>query len=108
MAVYHDREWGVPEHDDRRLFEFLVLEGALAGLSWLTVLRKRERYRTAFHGVDPRKIARYEARDMSRLLSDDGIIRNRLKITSAIRNAQGFLEFQKQVGTCARDMCKFL
>src|SRR5207247_8819219 len=99
MIRYHDREWGVPVHDDRRLFEFLVLEGAQAGPSWLTVLRKRERYRTAFHGFDPRKIARYEASDLNRLLADDGIIRNRLKITSAIRNARAFLEVQKESGT---------
>jgi len=108
MTVYHDREWGVPEHDDRRLFEFLVLEGAQAGLSWLTVLRKRERYRTAFHGFDPRKIARYEARDMTRLLADDGIIRNRLKLTSAIRNARAFLEVQKEFGTFDEYMWKFV
>src|SRR5207247_9813233 len=100
MTVYHDREWGVPEHDDRRLFEFLILEGAQAGLSWLTVLRKRERYRTAFHGFDPRKIARYEASDLNRILADDGIIRNRLKITSEFRISWAILLCQLESGSC--------
>ena len=108
MTGYHDKEWGVPEHDDGRLFEFLVLEGAQAGLSWLTVLRKRERYRAAFDGFNPRRIARYGARDLTRLLGDDGIIRNRLKITSAIRNAEVFLEVQKEFGTFDRYMWKFV
>ena len=85
-VAYHDHEWGVPEHDDRRLFEFLVLEGAQAGLSWLTILKKRENYRQAFHGFDPRKVAAYSAKDVRRLLADPGIVRNRLKIESAIQS----------------------
>jgi DNA-3-methyladenine glycosylase I len=108
MMEYHDREWGVPEHDDRRLFEFLLLEGAQAGLSWMTVLRKREHYRNAFEGFDPRKIARYEGRDLKRLLADGGIIRNRLKISAAIRNAHAFLEVQKEFGTFDAYMWKFV
>ena len=108
MMEYHDREWGVPEHDDRRLFEFLILEGAQAGLSWMTVLRKREHYRNAFEGFDPRKIARYEGRDLKRLLADGGIIRNRLKISAAIRNAHAFLEVQKECGTFDAYMWKFV
>ena len=88
---YHDNEWGMPLHDDRLLFEFLILEGAQAGLSWLTILKKRENYRKAFHEFDPQKIASYSEIDVQRLLSDCGIIRNRLKIESAIRNAQGIL-----------------
>ena len=108
MTAYHDNEWGVPEHEDGRLFEFLVLEGAQAGLSWLTVLRKRERYRAAFEGFDPRRVARYGARDLTRLMGDGGIIRNRLKISSAIRNAQAFLEVQKEFGTFDRYMWKFV
>src|SRR5208337_3233663 len=82
---YHDREWGTPLHDDRRLFEFLVLDGAQAGLSWLTILRKRENYRKAFDRFDPQKVARYSAADVRRLLADPGIVRNRLKIESSIR-----------------------
>jgi DNA-3-methyladenine glycosylase I len=108
MMEYHDREWGVPEHDDRRLFEFLILEGAQAGLSWMTVLRKREHYRKAFEGFDPRRIARYEGRDLKRLLADGGIIRNRLKISAAIRNAHAFLEVQKKFGTFDAYMWKFV
>jgi DNA-3-methyladenine glycosylase I len=88
---YHDYEWGMPLHDDRRLFEFLILEGAQAGLSWLTILKKRENYRKAFHEFDPQEIASYSEADVQRLLSDCGIIRNRLKIESAIRNARGVL-----------------
>jgi DNA-3-methyladenine glycosylase I len=108
MMEYHDREWGVPEHDDRRLFEFLILEGAQAGVSWMTVLRKREHYRKAFEGFDPRRIARYEGRDLKRLLADGGIIRNRLKISAAIRNAHAFLEVQKECGTFDAYMWKFV
>ncbi len=89
---YHDEEWGVPLHDDQKLFEFLILEGAQAGLSWLTILRKRENYRRAFDNFDAGKIARYGDPDIERLLNDAGIVRNRLKILSAIRNAQGFLD----------------
>lgn len=93
---YHDREWGVPEHDDHRLFEFLVLEGAQAGLSWLTVLKKREEYRRAFDEFDPKVVARYGAKKVKALLRNEGIIRNRLKIESAIQNARAFLKVQKE------------
>ena len=96
--AYHDHEWGVPLHDDRRLFEMLVLEGAQAGLNWLTILRKREGYRRAFDGFDPERIARYDDRDIARLLADPGIVRNRLKIAAAVRNAQGFLAIQERHG----------
>src|SRR5271170_6110398 len=89
--LYHDREWGVPQHDDRVLFEFLILEGAQAGLSWDTILQKRENYRAAFDGFDPGRVARYDQRKAKRLLSDAGIIRNRLNIASATRNAKAFL-----------------
>ncbi|MEW5747928.1 MAG: DNA-3-methyladenine glycosylase I [Candidatus Thermoplasmatota archaeon] len=95
---YHDKEWGVPLHDDRRLFELLVLEGAQAGLSWSTVLHKRENYRRAFAGFDPRKVAAFDSRKVSRLLDDPGIIRNRLKIESAISNARAFLDVQREFG----------
>jgi DNA-3-methyladenine glycosylase I len=88
---YHDREWGVPSRDERHLFEMLILEGAQAGLSWLTVLRKREGYRRAFDGFDPERIARYDARDMARLLADPGIIRNRLKVEGTIADARALL-----------------
>src|SRR5450631_1316020 len=97
--LYHDREWGVPQHNDRVLFEFLILEGAQAGLSWDTILRKRENYRAAFDGFDPEKIARYDRRKTERLLRDEGIIRNRLKIASAIQNAKAFLAVQKELGS---------
>ena len=96
---YHDHEWGVPLHDDRRLFEMLILEGAQAGLSWITVLRKRERYRAAFDGFDPACVARYTPARVERLLADPGIIRNRLKIESAIRNARAFLRVQDEFGS---------
>jgi DNA-3-methyladenine glycosylase I len=89
---YHDEEWGVPLHDDQKLFEFLILEGAQAGLSWITVLRKRENYREAFYGFDPEKMARFDKRAKAKLLNNEGIFRNRLKIDSAINNAQVFLE----------------
>jgi DNA-3-methyladenine glycosylase I len=97
--AYHDAEWGVPVHDDRLLFEFLILEGAQAGLSWITILRKRDAYRKAFDGFRPEKIARYTARDVRRLLGDDGIVRNRLKITAAIGNAKAFLAVRKEFKT---------
>lgn len=97
--AYHDDDWGVPLHDDRKLFEMLVLEGAQAGLSWLTVLRKRENYRTAFNAFDAKKIAGYGKTETERLLADPRIIRNRLKIESAIRNARGFLAAQEEFGT---------
>jgi DNA-3-methyladenine glycosylase I len=96
---YHDQEWGVPRHDDRVLFEFLVLEGAQAGLSWSTILNKRLNYRRAFDNFDPRKVARYDARKVSKLLTDPGIVRNRLKIAAAIQNAKAFLAVQKESGS---------
>src|SRR5688572_22935776 len=99
MIAYHDTGWGVPVHDDRKLFEFLILEGAQAGLSWEIILRKRENYRAAFDGFDPKKIARYDANKIARLLNDAGIIRNRLKILAAIQNAKAFLAVQKEFGS---------
>ena len=93
--TYHDKEWGVPVHDDRVLFEFLILEGAQAGLSWNTILKKRENYRKAFDGFRPEKIARYGKRDVQRLLQNDGIVRNRLKIAAAIENAKSFSRLKK-------------
>ncbi|MBL8502589.1 MAG: DNA-3-methyladenine glycosylase I [Rhodocyclaceae bacterium] len=98
-VAYHDKEWGVPVHDDRRLFEFLILEGAQAGLSWITILRKRENYRQAFAGFDAGKVARFGARDVARLLADPGIVRNRLKVGAAISNAQRFLDVQEAFGS---------
>lgn len=97
--AYHDREWGVPAHDDRILFEFLILEGAQAGLSWETILRKRENYRAAFDNFDPHKVAIYDERNIEKLLGDAGIIRNRLKINSAVRNARAFLDIQEEFGS---------
>jgi DNA-3-methyladenine glycosylase I len=105
---YHDEEWGVPSHDDNHLFEFLILEGAQAGLSWDTILKKRENYRTAFNGFDPRRIARYDQRKLERLLKDPGIIRNRLKIASAVQNAKAFLKVQKEFGTFDRYIWQFV
>jgi DNA-3-methyladenine glycosylase I len=99
MLEYHDREWGVPVHDDRRHFEFLILEGAQAGLSWSTVLKKREAYRKAFDHFDPVKVARFTAARIEKLLQDPGIIRNRLKIESTVRNAKAFLKVQQEFGT---------
>jgi DNA-3-methyladenine glycosylase I len=96
---YHDQEWGVPIHDDRLLFEFLILEGAQAGLSWETILKKRENYRKAFDGFDPGTVARYGRRKVAELLQDAGIVRNRLKIGAAISNAKAFLELQKEFGS---------
>lgn len=96
---YHDYEWGVPIHDDRKLFEFLILEGAQAGLSWKTILNKREHYRAAFDKFDPERVARYDRRKMQSLLRDAGIIRNRLKITSAVANAKAFLKIQREFGS---------
>src|SRR5512133_824143 len=96
MIAYHDTEWGVPLHDDRALFEFLILEGAQAGLSWSTILRKRENYRRAFDRFEARKIARYGERKVAALLADAGIVRNRLKIGATIANAQAFLAVQKE------------
>jgi DNA-3-methyladenine glycosylase I len=97
--VYHDEEWGVPLHEDRGLFEFLILEGAQAGLSWSTILRKRPNYRAAFDRFDPRKVARYDETKIAALLQDAGIIRNRLKIAAAVRNARAFLAVQKEFGS---------
>jgi len=99
MLRYHDREWGVPVHDDRKHFEFLVLEGAQAGLSWSIVLRKREGYRRAFSDFDPEKVARYAGKRVQKLLGNPEIIRNRLKIESAVRNAKAFLAVQKEFGS---------
>jgi len=96
---YHDEEWGVPVHDDRRLFEFLILEGAQAGLSWSTILNKRDNYRRAFARFDPEKVARFGAREVTKLLADAGIVRNRLKIESAIGNARAFLEVRREFGS---------
>ena len=96
--AYHDQEWGVPVHDDRVLFEFLILEGAQAGLSWSTILNKRENYRRAFDLFDPRKVARYDADKVAELLSNPGIVRNRLKVAAAIQNARAFLAIQKELG----------
>ena len=99
MLQYHDREWGVPVHDDRKHFEFLVLEGAQAGLSWTIVLKKREGYRRAFDGFDPEKVARFSARRIEKLALDSGIIRNRMKIEAAVRNARAFLKIQEEFGS---------
>ena len=96
---YHDREWGVPQHDDRVLFEFLILEGAQAGLSWSTILNKREGYRKAFSGFDPEKVARYDKAKIDKLLQDPAIVRNRLKVESAVLNARAFLEVQEEFGS---------
>jgi DNA-3-methyladenine glycosylase I len=108
MIAYHDTEWGVPLHDDRRIFEFIVLEGMQAGLSWATVLRKRENFRTAFKGFDPKLVAKFAGKDIERLLSDPGIIRNRLKVESAIGNAQAFLLVQEAFGSFDRYMWQFV
>jgi DNA-3-methyladenine glycosylase I len=98
-VAYHDEEWGVPVHDDRRLFEMIVLEGAQAGLSWATILKKREAYREVFDGFDPAKVARYTTKKVGRLLTNPGIVRNRLKIESAVRNARAFLEVNEEFGS---------
>ena len=107
MTSYHDEEWGVPVHDDRLLFEFLALEGAQAGLSWQTILRKRESFREAFDDFNPEKIATYAEADRTRLLANDGIVRNRLKIEAIINNAQRFLEVQKEFGAFDRYIWQF-
>jgi DNA-3-methyladenine glycosylase I len=106
--AYHDQEWGVPQHDDRVLFEFLILEGAQAGLSWDTILRKRENYRAAFDGFDATRIARYNQRKLQRLLQDAGIIRNHLKIAAAVQNAKAFLTVQKEFGSFDRYVWQFV
>jgi DNA-3-methyladenine glycosylase I len=107
-AAYHDEEWGVPVHDDRLLFEFLILEGAQAGLSWITILKKRAAYRKAFDRFDPRKVARYDAAKVAALLADEGIVRNRLKVASAIGNAQAFLAVQKEFGSFDKYIWSFV
>jgi len=107
-ADYHDHEWGVPVHDDRVFFEFLLLEGAQAGLSWSTILNKREGYRAAFAAFDPAKVARFDARRVKRLLANEGIVRNRLKVASAITNARAFLATQKEFGSFDRYVWSFV
>lgn len=108
MATYHDTEWGVPVHDDRKLFEFLVLDAFQAGLSWAVILKKREQFRRAFHNFDPKKIAGYTARDVMRLLADTGLVRNRLKIEAAIENARRFLDIQREFGSFDRYIWRFV
>ena len=105
---YHDEEWGVPVHDDRTLFEFLILEGAQAGLSWETILNKRENYRASFDNFDAQLVARYDRRKLAQLLKNPGIVRNRLKIASAVRNAQAFLRLQNEFGTFNRYIWQFV
>jgi DNA-3-methyladenine glycosylase I len=105
---YHDNEWGVPVHDDRLLFEFLLLEGVQAGLSWLTVLRKRENYRLAYDGFDPEKVAWYDEAKMNALLQNEGIIRNRQKILASVNNARHFLDLQKEFGSFDRYIWSFV
>ena len=105
---YHDKEWGVPVHDDRRLFEMLILEGAQAGLSWLTILKRREGYRRAFDHFDARKMARYDARKVAALMNDPGIIRNRLKIAATMANARAFLAFRDQPGGFSKFLWAFV
>lgn len=105
---YHDTEWGVPVHNDRKLFEMLCLEGAQAGLSWITILRKRKNYRSAFDRFDPKKIVRYDSKKIKQLLADEGIVRNRLKIEATIQNAKAFLEVQKEFGSFDRYIWQFV
>ncbi|MDO9509093.1 MAG: DNA-3-methyladenine glycosylase I [Thermovirgaceae bacterium] len=108
LLEYHDTEWGVPLHDDQKLFEFLVLEAFQAGLSWLIILKKRERFREAFHGFDPEKVARYGDEEINRLLAAEGIIRNRQKITATVSNARAFLELRDREGSFASWMWRFV
>ena len=108
LTVYHDTEWGVPLHDDQRLFEFMILDAFQAGLSWSTILKKRENFWRAFAGFDPARIARFTESDVRRLLADPGIIRNRLKVASAITNARQFLEVQQEFGTFDRYIWSFV
>jgi DNA-3-methyladenine glycosylase I len=108
MIKYHDKEWGVPVHDDRKLFEFLILEGAQAGLMWQTVLNKRENYRKAMHNFDYNKIVKYTKKDFTRLMNNEGIIRNRLKINSTILNAQKLLEVKKEFGSFDKYIWSFV
>lgn len=105
---YHDEEWGVPVHDDRKIFEFMVLDGAQAGLSWLTVLRKRENYRKAFDNFDVEKIAKYSEKKIEKLLTNEGIIRNKLKINGAVKNAQAFLKVQEEFGNFDKYIWQFV
>lgn len=107
-VTYHDEEWGVPVHDDRKLFEFLILEGAQAGLSWITILRKREAYREAYANFDAEKVARFDARRVARLLENPGIVRNRLKVAASISNAQAFLAVQEEFGSFDRYVWSFV
>ncbi len=107
-VAYHDDEWGVPVHDDRKLFEMLILEGAQAGLSWSTILKKRENYRKAFDKFDAKKIAKYDKAKVAKLLADPGIVRNRLKIAATIQNARAFLEVQKEFGSFDRYIWQFV
>jgi len=106
--LYHDQEWGVPVHDDRRLFEFLILEGAQAGLSWDTILKKRDNYRAAFDNFDPARVARYDRRKIQSLLADPGIIRNRLKIAASVANAKAILQVQEEFGSFDRYIWQFV
>ena len=108
MVAYHDREWGVPVHDDRRLFEFIVLEGAQAGLSWSTILKRREAYRAAFAGFDPKRIARFDRRKITALMRDDGIIRNRLKIEGTVQNARAYMALRERGVTLDEFMWAFV
>lgn len=108
MIEYHDKEWGVPEHNDVKLFEFLILEGAQAGLNWSTILNKRESYRKAFDGFDPQTVANYKLAKIAKLLNDPGIIRNRLKVNSAVSNAIAFLEIQKEFGSFDKFIWSFV
>lgn len=108
MIPYHDKEWGVPQHDDNMLFEFLVLEGAQAGLSWSTILAKRDAYRKAFSNFNPQKVAKYGSEKLAQLLSNPGIVRNRMKIESAVKNAQAFLRVQKEFGSFDRYIWQFV
>jgi DNA-3-methyladenine glycosylase I len=106
--AYHDREWGVPVHDDRRLFEMLILEGAQAGLSWITILKKRENYRAAFDQFEPGKVAKYSPEKIEKLMANSGIVRNRLKILATVRNAKAFLQVQKEFGSFDAYIWKFV
>jgi DNA-3-methyladenine glycosylase I len=108
MVAYHDEEWGVPVHADVRLFEFLILEGAQAGLSWSTILNKRDNYRAAFDGFDPARVAGYDRRKVAALLKDPGIVRNRLKVNGAVQNARAFLAIQKELGSFDRYVWQFV
>src|SRR5215467_10722654 len=108
MIPYHDQEWGVPQHDDRVLFEFLILEGAQAGLSWSTILAKRDAYRKAFSSFNPQRVAKYPAAKVAQLLSNPGIVRNRMKIEAAVRNARAFLQVQKEFGSFDRYIWQFV